>query len=90
MDLTLSPEVMTIWQITLVAGVVVLVAVIALLSLLLHFVRNIEASVQHLGVTAQGVRDNTAHIKVALAVVSSLDEITDEAGRHARLLGVGA
>jgi hypothetical protein len=74
----------------LAIGAVVIVVVIALLSLLLYFVRSIETGVQRLGEVAQGVASNTANIKVALAVADTLDEIADEARRHARLLGVGA
>lgn len=90
MVLALATEEITFWQIILAVGAVVLVAVIALLSLLLSLVGSIEASVQRLWDGAQGVRGNTANIKIALAVADTLDEIADEAGRHARLLGVGA
>ncbi|HEU0087826.1 MAG TPA: hypothetical protein VFQ77_09270 [Pseudonocardiaceae bacterium] len=89
MVLALAPEEITFWQAILVVGAVVLVAVIALLSLLLYLVHSIEASVQRLGGVALRVADNTGNIKVALAVAGSLDEITDEARRHAQLLGVG-
>jgi hypothetical protein len=90
MVLALAAEEITFWQVILVIGAVVLVAVIALLSLLLYLVGSIEAGVQRLWDVAQGVRGNTANIKVALAVADTLDEIADEARRHARLLGVGA
>ncbi len=90
MVLALATEEITFWQVILAVGAVVLVAVIGLLSLLLNFVRSIEAGVLRLWDVAQGVRGNTSHIKIALAVADSLDEIADEAGRHARLLGVGA
>jgi hypothetical protein len=90
MILALAAEEIKFWQATLIVGAVVIVAVIALLSLLLYLVRSIEASVQTVGEAAQGVAGNTAHIKIALAVADSLDEVVDEAGRHARLLGVGA
>lgn len=90
MILALAPEEITFWQVILVIGAIVIVAVIALLSLLLYFVRSIETGVQRLGGVAQGVAGNTANIKVALAVADSLDEIADEARRHARLLGVEA
>ncbi|MGH3779940.1 MAG: hypothetical protein ACRDRO_04715 [Pseudonocardiaceae bacterium] len=80
----------TFWWVMLALGAVVIIVVIALLSLLLSFVRSIEASVLRLGGVAQGVAGNTANIKIALAVADSLDEIADEAGRHAQLLGVGA
>jgi hypothetical protein len=90
MALALAAEEITFWQVILVIGAVVLIAVIALLSLLLRLVGSIEASVQQVGGVAQGVAGNTANIKIALAVADSLDEIMDEARRHAALLGVGA
>jgi uncharacterized protein YoxC len=90
MVLALAAKEITFWQVMLVIGAIVIVAVIALLSLLLYLVRSIEASVQGLGNVAQGVAGNTANIKVALAVADSLDEVMDEMRRHARLLGVGA
>ncbi len=90
MVLALAAEEITFWQVMLAVGAVVLVAVIALLSLLLYLVGSIEAGVQRLWDVAQGVRGNTANIKIALAVADTLDEIADEARRHARLLGVGA
>ncbi len=90
MVLALAAEEITFWQVTLALGAVVLVAVIALLSLLLYLVGSIEASVQRLWDVARGVGGNTANIKIALAVADSLDEIADEARRHAQLLGVGA
>ncbi|HEY6422534.1 MAG TPA: hypothetical protein VIY28_04645 [Pseudonocardiaceae bacterium] len=90
MVMALAAEEITFWQVILVVGAVVLLAVIALLSLLHYLVGAIEASAQRLWEVAQGVRGNTANIKVALAVADTLDEIADEARRHARLLGVGA
>jgi hypothetical protein len=90
MVLALAAKEITFWQVLLIIGAIVIVAVIALLSLLLYLVRSIEASVQGLGDVAQGVAGNTANIKVALAVAASLDEVMDEMRRHARLLGVGA
>jgi hypothetical protein len=90
MILALASEEIAFWQIMLALGAVVLLAVIALLSLLLRLVGSIEASVQRVGNVAQGVAGNTANIKIALAVADSLDEIADEARRHAALLGVGA
>ena len=89
MVLALAPQDITFWEITLAIGAVVIVAVIALLSLLLSLVGSIETNVRRLRDVAQGVRSDTANIKVALALVESLDEVTAEARRHAELLGVG-
>jgi hypothetical protein len=90
MVLALATEEIKFWQVLLAVGAVVIIAVIALLSLLLYLVRSIETSVQRLWDVAQGVAGNTANIKIALAVADTLDEIAEEARRHARLLGVGA
>jgi type II secretory pathway component PulC len=90
MILALAAEEVMFWEVALAVGAVVIIVVIALLSLLLSFVRSIETNVQRLGGVAQGVAGNTANIKIALAVADSLDEVVEEAGRHARLLGVGA
>jgi hypothetical protein len=90
MVLALAPQETTFWGIILAVGAGVIVAVIALLSLLLSFVRSIETNVQRLRDVAQDVRGDTANIKVALAVADSLDQVAEEARRHAQLLGVGA
>ena len=90
MVLALAAQEITFWQVMLIIGAVVIVAVIALLSLLLYLVRSIETGVQRVRDAAQEVRGNTANIKVALAVADSLDEVADEARLHAQLLGVGA
>lgn len=90
MVLALAAEEITFWQVMLLIGAVVIVAVIALLSLLLYLVRSIETGVLRLRGVAQGVAGNTANIQAALAVVASLDEVIDELRRHAQLLGVGS
>ncbi|MQA13020.1 MAG: hypothetical protein GEV09_02315 [Pseudonocardiaceae bacterium] len=90
MVLALAAEEITLWQVTLAVGAVVIVAVAALLGLLLYFVRSIETGVERLRDVAQGVRGNTANIKTALAVADTLDEVADEVRHHARLLGVSA
>ena len=90
MVLALAANETTFWEIYLVLGLVVIIAVIALLSLLLGLVRSIETNVHRLGGVAQGVAGNTANINVALAVLASLDEIIAELRNHARLLGVGS
>lgn len=90
MILALAAEGIMFWEVALAIGAVVIIAVIMLLSALLSFVHSIEINVQRLGDEAKGVAGNTANIKIALVVADSLDEVVDEAGRHARLLGAGA
>jgi uncharacterized membrane protein YqiK len=90
MTLALSAGETTFWQVALAIGAVVIIVVIALLTLLLYLVNSIWAGAQQLLGVAGRVAGNTSNIKVALDVASTLDEVTEEAGRHARLLGVGA
>lgn len=90
MSLALVIAQITLWQVTLAVGLVVIIVVIALLGLLLSLVRSIEAGAQQLLGVAVGVAGNTGNIKLALAVADTLDEVAAEAGRHAQLLGVGA
>lgn len=90
MSQALATEAITLWQVALAVGLVVIIVVIALLGLLLSLVRSIEAGSQQLLGVAAGVAGNTGHIKLALAVADTLDEVAQEAGRHAQLLGVGA
>lgn len=88
--MALTPSEITFWQVILVIGAVVLVAVILLLGLLLRIVGSINDGVRQLGDVAQAVAANTDNIKVALTVIDTLDEVVNETGRHAQLLGVQA
>lgn len=84
----LSVEETNLWLVALGIGAVVIIVVIALLGLLLHLVKSIEAGTHQLLAVAGGVAGNTANIKLALDVAKTLDQVTDEAVKHARLLGV--
>lgn len=90
MVLALTSAEASFWGVYLIIGAIVIVAVVALLSLLLGLVRSIETNVQRLQGVAQGVAGNTENIGTALAVVASLDEVIAELRRHAQLLGVGS
>ncbi|MGH3576954.1 MAG: hypothetical protein ACRDU0_05290 [Mycobacterium sp.] len=90
MVLALAPADVAFWQVILVIGAIVIVAVIVLLGLLLRIVGSIGDGVQQLGDAARRVAANTDNIKAALTVIDTLDEVVDEAGRHAQLLGVQA
>jgi hypothetical protein len=86
--LALDIQEITLWQVSLAVGAVVIVVVIALLGLLLSLVGSIEAGVRQLLVAGGAVVGNTNNIATALTVADTLDEVAAEAGRHARLLGV--
>lgn len=88
--LALAVEEITLWEVALAVGAVVIIVVIALLGLLLQLVRSIETGAGALLDVAVGVAGNTGNIKTALTVAETLDKVAAEAGRHAQLLGVGA
>ncbi len=77
---------MSIWVATLIGGVVVLLAVLALLTLLYVVVRSIDAAVADLIEPAQGVRANTAKIHDLLTTARVLNEIKEEALIHDEFL----
>lgn len=88
MVLALTTEQSAFWQVSLAVGGVVLVVVIGLLTLLLYLVRSIDIEATRLLGVAGQVAGNTSQVKGVGAVVSTLEEIGDEANAHARLLGV--
>lgn len=90
MVLALAVEEITLWEVALAVGAVVIIVVIALLGLLLQLVRNIDSGADKLLGAAVAVAGNTGKIKTALTVADTLEKVAHEAGRHAQLLGVGA
>lgn len=83
----LATEEISLWQITLGVGGVVLVAVILLLSLLLRFVNQIDRGVNVLWDTATRFAANTATLWQLDALANTLEEVRDEARLHDELLG---
>lgn len=77
---------MSIWVATLIGGVVVLLAVLALLTMLYMVVRSIDAAVADLIEPAAGVRGNTAKILDLLTTARVLNEIKEEALIHDEFL----
>jgi hypothetical protein len=68
----------TLWYVTLGFGLVVALAVAALLLLLLRYLRNIEMGVDGLLEGAGKVAENTANIPQLEATAAVLDQIHDE------------
>lgn len=81
-----AAETHTFWQITLGMGFVVLLVVIALLTLLLRYVRDIDEGVEGLTGRAKAVAANTVAIQQLPTTASVLREIRDEALIHQDLL----
>ncbi|MEJ7717881.1 MAG: hypothetical protein WKF31_07870 [Thermoleophilaceae bacterium] len=70
------------WVASLIGGAVVLVAVVALLTLLYATVRSIDGAVNALIEPGQGARANTAKINDLLTTAHVLEEIKEEALIH--------
>ena len=86
MELALAAQEITMWQVALGLGVVVLLVVVALLSALMKIIRNIDQGVKGVWETATRVAANTATTWQLKETASTLEEIKREALRHDELL----
>jgi hypothetical protein len=87
MILALESEHVTIWWVTLGMGAVVAAVVVALLSLLVGLVRDIDENVKETWDTATRVARNTATTWMLRNTTRLTGELRAETGRHAGLLG---
>lgn len=87
--IALAETYQTMWVIALVAGLVVLLAVVALLTVLLRFVQRIDRNVREVWETATRLASNTATTWQLKETADALEEIKTEALRHAELLERG-
>jgi hypothetical protein len=86
MSVLASVSTHSLWQATLVIGVVVLVAVIGLMIFLLSIIKNIQAGSEALVSTAGSLEQNTATIAVLANTPRLLERIEAEALVHADFL----
>jgi len=70
----------TVWSISLVLGVVVLIVVALLLELILRSARRIERVVQDIWTAGQGVANDTIHIALLHRTNLTAERILDAAG----------
>jgi hypothetical protein len=84
------PEATAYWQILLVLGAVVIVAVVALLGLLIAFVKRIEAGVTGVGGTLTDIAGNTADTVLITTTGEGLDLVLAEGLQHHLFLGRAA
>lgn len=75
-------ETQTFWQIALGMGAIVVLVVIALLTLLLRVINDIDSGVEELTATAVAVAGNTAAIRELPTTASVLRDISEEAQIH--------
>ena len=78
------------WALVLVLGLVVIVAVVALLSLLVYFVRLIDRRVAEVRYTLEAVAENTEHAALVPQTAERVDAVLAEGLRHHLFLGRAA
>lgn len=88
--LALADNEVTYWTVVLVLGLVVILAVVALLSALVHFVRVIDERVVRVRDTLERVRENTANAALVPETARRVDAVLAEGLRHHLFLGRAA
>jgi Na+-transporting methylmalonyl-CoA/oxaloacetate decarboxylase gamma subunit len=78
------------WALVLVLGAVVIVAVVALLSLLVYFVKLIDRRVAEVRYTLEAVSENTEHAALVPQTAARVDAVLAEGLRHHLFLGRAA
>lgn len=80
----------TYWTVVLMLGLVVILAVVALLSLLVFFVKQIDNQVAAVRDTLDAVTDNTANTALIPQTAERVDAVLAEGLRHHLFLGRAA
>ena len=77
----------TYWTVILVLGAVVIVAVVVLLSMLVAFVKRIDAGVDTIAGTLTAITENTADTKLITSTGDGLELVLAEGLQHHLFLG---
>ena len=83
----LSDAEVTYWTVILVLGAVVIVAVVVLLSMLVAFVKRIDAGVDDIAGTLTAITANTADTRLITATGDGLELVLAEGLQHHLFLG---
>jgi Na+-transporting methylmalonyl-CoA/oxaloacetate decarboxylase gamma subunit len=75
------------WTLVLVLGAVVILAVVALLSLLVYFVKLIDRRVAEVRYTLEAVSENTQHSALIPKTAGRVDAVLAEGLQHHLFLG---
>ncbi len=75
------------WTLVLILGAVVIVAVVALLSLLVYFVKLIDKRVAEVRYTLESVSENTQHAALIPQTADRVDAVLAEGLQHHLFLG---
>jgi hypothetical protein len=87
MAVALADNETTYWSVVLVLGLVVIVAVVALLSLLVYFIKIIDRRVAEVRDTLVAVRANTANAALIPQTADRVDAVLAEGLQHHLFLG---
>jgi len=85
----MSAEELNLWKVTLLIGVIVIVAVIGLLSILVSFVRTIDRNVTNLWTDTKLLATNTTGLYQLAGTASIIRALREELLRHEKFLGRG-
>lgn len=75
------------WTLVLVLGAIVIVAVVALLSLLVYFVKLVDKRVAEVRYTLESVAENTQHANLIPQTADRVDAVLAEGLQHHLFLG---
>jgi Na+-transporting methylmalonyl-CoA/oxaloacetate decarboxylase gamma subunit len=87
MALALADNETTYWTVILILGLVVILAVVALLSVLVYFVKRIDRRVALVRDTLDAVTENTQHAALIPQTASRVDDVLAEGLQHHLFLG---
>lgn len=87
MEETMSSQVETLWNMALVLGAVVLVAVAALLTILVMLVRTIDRRVATIKATLAQAERNTSNTELINTTAAGVDAVLAEGLEHHLFLG---
>jgi uncharacterized membrane protein YqjE len=83
----MSAEELNLWKVTLMIGLIVILAVIGLLSLLVSFVRSIDREVDMLWTDTKMLATNTTGMYQLAGTASIVRALREELLRHEKFLG---
>jgi len=86
----MSAEELNLWKVTLLIGLIVIVATIGLLVLLVSFVRSIDRNVRDLWTDTKLLATNTTGLYQLAGTASIVRALREELLRHEKLLGRGS
>jgi hypothetical protein len=88
--MTMADNEITYWSVILLLGLIVILAVVALLSLLVYYVKLIDKRVAAVRDTLERVTENTQHAALIPQTADRVDAVLAEGLQHHLFLGRAA